>query len=80
MLTTLKQHYRQLMVVYRRHWATEEDKNQAHQTLAASVKAARQTVESLQGTQDPQLLQLRGQLVLHSELADGTLKDPSMLR
>jgi hypothetical protein len=41
---------------------------------------AKAAVQSLQGTSDPELRQLVSKLIMQAELADGTLKDPTVLR
>jgi hypothetical protein len=79
-LTTLQQHYRELMVVYRQDWRSEDDKTVARQNLTESISTARQTVKGLQGTQEPQLRELMSQLTVQSELTDDSLKHPEQLR
>jgi hypothetical protein len=80
LLTTLEADYKQLLVIHRSPWRTAEDREQACKTLVGSVTKARAAVQSLQGTSDPELRPLVSKLIVHSELADGTLKDPSTLR
>jgi hypothetical protein len=41
---------------------------------------AKAAVQRLQGTSDPELRQLVSKLIMQAELADGTLKDPTVLR
>jgi hypothetical protein len=68
------------MVAYRVDWCSEADRAEARETLAALVATARQTVAGLQETRDPELRRLLSQLTIQSELADDSLKGPSMLR
>jgi hypothetical protein len=79
-LTTLEKDYWALMVAYRVDWRSEADRAEARETPAASVATARQTVAGLQETRDPELRRLMSQLTIQSELADDSLKDPSLLR
>ena len=80
LLATLDTDYKQLIAIYRTGWRTAEDRKSAREALANSVRNAPQAVESLEGTSDLELRPLVSQLILQSELADGTLKNPSVLQ
>jgi hypothetical protein len=80
LLTTLKADYKQLMASYRSSWSSAEDHEESRRILVGSVNKTRDAVQSLQGTSDPELRQLVSKLIVQSELAGGTLKNPSTLR
>ena len=80
LLTVLDTDYKHLITSYRTSWHTAEDRESARQRLASSVSHARQAAQSLELTRDLELRPLVSQLILQSELADGTLKDPSVLQ
>jgi hypothetical protein len=80
LLGKLETQYTHLIASYRGPWHSDDDRQAARQALAGVVTDARQAVESLRGTEVPELQHWRGKLLVQAELADGTLKDPSMLR
>jgi hypothetical protein len=80
LLANLETHYKQLIASYRIEWRSAEDREAALQALVGSVSEARSAAQNLEGTRDPVLTGLIGKLIVQTELADGTLKDPSMLR
>jgi hypothetical protein len=80
LLSKLETQYKHLIASYRGPWHSDDDRQAARQALAGTVGDARQAVESLRGTESPDLQSLRGKLLVQAELADGTLKDPSTLR
>jgi hypothetical protein len=79
-LTTVQDRSLKLISIYRSQWRSAEDRESARQALAGSVSDARGAIERLQGTSVPELQQLVSKLIVHSELADGTLKDPTTLQ
>jgi hypothetical protein len=77
LLTSLQDHYRAFIISHRQPWRSAADRAQAGQVLETSITKARQAVQSLQGTRVPELQHLVRKLIVHSELAAGSLKDPS---
>ena len=80
LLTKLETEYKHLITSHRGQWYSDDDREAACRALSGTVTEARQAVESLRGTEAPELQWLRGKLLVQVELADGTLKDPSILR
>jgi hypothetical protein len=80
LVETLKAGYRHLMVSMNGSWNTPEDREEARQALAKSMKEANCTVRELEETQDVELRRLHDQLVIQSMLAEGAVKDPRTLK
>jgi hypothetical protein len=76
----IKADYRRLMISMNGSWNTPEDREEARQTLAKSLKNANHAVQELAETQDVELRRLHDALILQTVLAEGAVRDPRTLK
>ena len=76
----IKADYRQLMILHNTSWCTPEDREEARQALAKSLKNAQHAIPSVEETPDPELRHWHDQLVIQTVLAEGAVKNPSTLK
>jgi hypothetical protein len=76
----LKADYKHLMVLHNASWRTPEDREEARLALARSTKEAKSMVQQLEGTNDPALRGLYGQLLIQMTLSEDAVKHPGTLK
>jgi hypothetical protein len=78
-LDTLKADHRQFMTIYRSSWRVDDRPN-VHTRLAGSVTKAQRAAARLEDTTHPELRPLVDKLIIESILAEGILKNPSLVQ
>jgi hypothetical protein len=68
------------MVSMNGSWNTPEDREEARQALAKSMKEANRTVQELEETQDVELRRLHDALLIQVTLSEDAVKNPSTLK
>ena len=76
----VKSDYKHLMVSVNGSWNTQEDREEARQALAKSMKEANRTVQELEGTQDAELRRWHDALLIQSTLSEDAVKNPNSLK
>jgi hypothetical protein len=76
----LKADYKHLMTLYNVSWRTPEDREDARQVLAKSVKDAKHAIQSVEGTQDAELRHWHDQLFIQVTLAEDAVNHPGTLK
>ena len=76
----VKSDYKHLMVSVNGSWNTQEDREEARQALAKSMKEANRTVQELEGTQDAELRRWHDALLIQTVLSEDAVKKPNSLK
>jgi hypothetical protein len=79
LLDTLKADHTNFMTIWRTHWRVD-DRPAASERLAGSVTKAQRAAASLEDTKRPELRPLVDQLIIEFTMAEGVLKNPSILQ
>jgi hypothetical protein len=79
LLDSLQARSRELTAVYSARWRAD-DRPPACQALAGAVTSARRAIHGLEETRNPALRPLVDRIMIESEIADGTLRNPSLLQ
>ena len=78
-LETLKADHTDFMTIYRSSWRVD-DRPAASTRLAGSVAKAQRAAAHLEDTTHPELRPLVDKLIIESTLAEGVLKNPSLVQ
>jgi hypothetical protein len=78
-LETLKADHTDFMTIYRSSWRVD-DRPAASKRLAGSVANAPRAAARLEDTTHPELRPLVDRLIIESTLAEGILKNPSLVQ
>jgi hypothetical protein len=78
-LNTLKADHTEFMTIYRTSWRVD-NRPAVRERLAGSVAKAQRAAARLEETTSPELRPLVDRLIIESTLAEGVLKNPSILQ
>jgi hypothetical protein len=67
------------MTIYRSAWRVD-DRPEVHTRLAGSVAKAQRAAARLENTTHPELRPLVDKLIIEASLAEGVLKNPSLVQ
>jgi hypothetical protein len=75
----LKADHTEFMTIYRSAWRVD-DRPEVHTRLAGSVAKAQRAAARLENTTSPELRPLVDKLIIEASLAEGVLKNPSLVQ